>query len=55
MYGAGPFDNMSNHFCLCLSAVAVGIIALITLHRYMIQQGYKETSMINILTYTEST
>ena len=33
-YGSGPFDNMSNHFCLCLSAVAVAIIAIITVHRY---------------------
>ena len=33
-YGSGPFDNMSNHFCLCLSAVAVAIIAVITVHRY---------------------
>lgn len=32
--GSGPFDSMSNHFCLCLAAVAVAIIALITVHRW---------------------
>ena len=50
MYGSGGsmFDGVSNHFCLCLSACAVGIIALITLHRYALQQGYLKEGAIGV-------